>query len=99
MVSWYIGMKHDWEINTGSYGKWFRKYLPAELWRSFEKTYSGYEYEEMWDAVFGASQLFRKIGVEVAEILGYEYPVQDDERVSEYLKKVRTLPKDASSYD
>lgn len=69
MVSWYIGINHDWKINTGSYGKWFRKHLPAELWGLFEKTYAGYEYEEMWNAIFEGSQLFRKIGVEVAEVL------------------------------
>jgi aminoglycoside 6-adenylyltransferase len=98
MVSWYIGINHDWKINSGSYGKWFRKYLPAELWRSFEKTYAGVEYEEMWSAIFEAGQLIRGIGVEIADKLGYEYPLQDDKRVTEYLNKLRMLPKDASSY-
>jgi aminoglycoside 6-adenylyltransferase len=98
MLSWYIGVKHDWSINPGSYGKWFKKLLPVELWEAFEKTYAGVDYQEMWAALFEAGRLVRRVGVEVAEALGYEYPIEDDARVSEYLKKVSVLPQDAESY-
>ena len=73
--------------------------MPAELWASFEKTYAGSDYGEMWAAIFEAGRLFRKIGSEVADDLGYTYPRQDDERVTAYLKRVSTLPGDADSYD
>ena len=99
MLSWYIGIHHNWQSNPGYYGKWFQQYLPAELWASFEKTYAGFEYAEMWTAIFEAGRLIRQIGVEIADNLGYVYPLQDDERVTAYLKQVSTLPKDANSYD
>lgn len=99
MLSWYIGMHHDWQVNPGDYGKWFRRYLPAELWASFERTYAGYEQAGMWAALFEAGGLIRVIGPEIAQHLGYTYPFQDDARVTAYLQRVSTLPRDADSYD
>jgi hypothetical protein len=39
------------------------------------------------------------VGLELAGDLGYTYPLEDDGRMNEYLRRVRDLPKDASSYD
>jgi len=97
-LAWYIGMNHDWHINTGKAGKWFKRYLPEELWESIEKTYAGRDYEEMWEALFEAVRLMRKIGVELAEGLGYKYPKEDDEKVNEYMEKVHSLPKETKGF-
>jgi aminoglycoside 6-adenylyltransferase len=97
MLSWYIGMNYNWSINSGIYGKWFKRYLPPELWESLEKTYTGTDYGEIWDALFEAGRLFRRIGTALADNLGYVYPIGDDQRVTVYLEIVRVLPKDAVS--
>ena len=98
MLSWYIGLHHHWQSNPGNHGKWFRHYLPIDLWLSFEKTYAGYSYAEMWESLFEAGRLIRQIGLEIVDNLGYTYPFQDDQRVTAYLKQVRQLPKDASTF-
>jgi aminoglycoside 6-adenylyltransferase len=98
MLSWYIGVNHNWSINSGLYGKWFKESLPVELWKSFEKTYAGVDYREMWDSLFEAGCLVREIGIEIADALGYDYPMEDDRRVTEYLRKVCSLPKDAEAF-
>ncbi|HEY5586596.1 MAG TPA: aminoglycoside 6-adenylyltransferase [Ruminiclostridium sp.] len=95
LLSWYIGMNHNWCINTGKWGKWFKGNLPVELWNSFVKTYSGTDYNEIWESLLEACRLVRKIGVEVADTLGYEYPLEDDNRVYGFLQRVCSLPKDA----
>ena len=69
------------------------------LWDSYEKTYAGADYQEMWASLFKAGRLVRRIGVEVADALGYHYPMEDDTRVTEYLKKVCALPKGADTLD
>jgi aminoglycoside 6-adenylyltransferase len=99
MVAWYIGTRHAWRINPGGYGKWFKKLLPLDLWESLVKTYAGVDYDEIWESLFEAGRLFRTIGVEVASMLGYANPMEDDQRVTEYIKRVRSLPKDATSFD
>jgi len=98
LVSWYIAVHHDWRIDSGLYGKWFQASLPTELWASLERTYAGADYGEMWEALFEAGSLVREIGVEVADALGYDYPLEDDRRVSAYLKKVAALPRDAEDF-
>lgn len=97
LLEWYIGMNHNWEINIGTYGKWLEKLLPIEFWDSYKKTYAGYDYEEIWYSLFEAGKLARLVGIEIANHLGYEYPNDDDERVTEFLHKIHNLPKDATS--
>lgn len=50
---------------------------------------------DIWESLFEAGKLVRRIGVELADNLDYEYPIEDDKRVSGFLERVRSLPKDA----
>lgn len=99
VLAWYAASQHDWAIGTGKFGKWLKQFLPAEVYESLEKTYAGVDYEETWDALFEALRLTRKMGIELAEELGYQYPIEDDCRTVQYLQHVRSLPKDAISFD
>lgn len=56
-----------------------------------KKTFAGANYEEIWDSLFEAGRLARILGEQIADNLGYNYPIEDDERVTEYLTKVRFL--------
>lgn len=95
MLTWYIGVKTEFSINPGKFGKYYQKYLEPELWEMLLKTYADASYESNWEALFAAGELFRKIALQVADHFGYEYPTGDDERVSAHLRHVRSLPKDA----
>ncbi|MFU8771731.1 MAG: aminoglycoside 6-adenylyltransferase [Anaerolineales bacterium] len=44
-----------------------------------------------WWALFATIELFREVGVEVANKLGYDYLSQLDARVMVYLNKVKGL--------
>jgi aminoglycoside 6-adenylyltransferase len=99
MLAWYAAMQHNWALNTGKFGRRLKYYLPPEIWESYVKTYAGAGYDETWEALFEALCLVRKIGLELADNLGYDYPLEDDRRMNEYLRRVRDLPRDAGSYD
>lgn len=99
MVNWYVAMQHDWKINTGKFGKRFGKLLPPDQWQALLATYAGSGEEENWQALLNAVQLMRKMSIAVAEDLGYTYPMDEDERVTLYLQKVKNLPSDAQSFD
>ena len=99
MIAWFIAMQHDWNINAGKMGKKFGKLLPSDLWQELLLTYPGIEEEEIWQALFKAGTLMRKVSIPVAESLGYVYHDQEDERVTAYLQQVMHLPKDAQSFD
>jgi len=41
-------------------------------------------------------ELFRRTGKSVAQHFGFNYPADDDAKVSAHLKRVRVLPPDAA---
>lgn len=95
LLEWYAAMQHGWAISTGAYGKWLQKFLTPEVWDLFTRTYAGAEYEEIWEALFAACHLARRVSVPLAEHLGYAYPFEDERRMVAYLQRVRTLPPSA----
>lgn len=99
LLSWYAAWQHDWALDTGKFGKWLQRFLPAEVWQAYLQTYAGAGEAENWEALLAALALVRRVGQELAAALGYAYPLEDDQRMIVYLRTVRALPKDARSYD
>jgi aminoglycoside 6-adenylyltransferase len=95
MLAWHVGLKTRFTRGPGKAGKHLRQCLEPELWAMLEKTYSDAGYENTWDALFAACDLFRTAANVVARRFGFDYPRGDDERVSAHLKHVRFLPKGA----
>jgi aminoglycoside 6-adenylyltransferase len=48
--------------------------------------------------LFTTIALFRKVALQVGEQLGYEYPNELDERMMNYLQKVKNLDAGAESF-
>ena len=99
LLSWYVGIQHDWKVNVGKCGRWHNKYLSQSLFNEFKATYSGASYEQIWTALSNAGKLIRQVGTEVAHDLGYTYPLQDDINVTDYIKKVKEFKKDATGFE
>jgi aminoglycoside 6-adenylyltransferase len=91
MLEWKIGLDHHWSVPVGSLGKGLRKRLPPEIWSQLEKTYAGVGIEENWDALFRTMALFHQIAMEVGIGLGYEYPLDLDQRVTAYVQKMQAM--------
>ena len=96
MVKWHIGTQNDFSVNVGLWGKHFKKYLPENLYDMYIKTYSDANYENLWDAIFSACELFRTIAPAVASQLGYVYDKQEDDNMTAYLTKIRN---ESNDYD
>lgn len=92
ILEWRIELDHEWSIRPGAYGRGLERRLPADIWSELAETYVGPEVEENWDALFRTTALFRRMATEVGDALGYAYPLDVDEAVSDYLEKVRQLP-------
>ena len=95
MLKWYIGVQSGFSADAGKLGKYFEKHLPLGLWEAYAKTFADAEYDNIWRALFAMGDLFRKTATQVAQQFDYEYPSDDDERVTAYLRHVRDLPYDA----
>ena len=95
MLNWYIGIKTEFSISPGKYGKYFQQYLEPELWDQLMATYADAGYDHTWDSLTQIGQLFRWVSRNVADHFGFEYPQAEDQNVSAHIAHVRKLPKDA----
>ena len=99
ILSWHIGFEYDWQVNVGKCGKWLKLSLKKDLYDEFISIYSGTDYYDIWEKLFEAGVLIRKIGMELSDEFGYTYPMEYDINVSEFIRKIKTLPNDAQSFD
>ncbi|WP_024831698.1 aminoglycoside 6-adenylyltransferase [Ruminiclostridium josui] len=87
MIEWYIGTKTEFSVSVGMWGKYFKMYLPKELYQLYTNTYSNYEM--LWTAIFTACELFRTVASEVGKHFGYVYNQSDDDNMMKYLIKMK----------
>lgn len=97
MLTWYVGMKTNFQKSPGKMGKYLDQCLEPELWKLLLHTYADDRYEKNWDALETMGELFRCTARPVAAHFGFAYPFGDDERVSAHIRHVRGLPKDAEA--
>ncbi|MDE7193259.1 MAG: aminoglycoside 6-adenylyltransferase [Oscillospiraceae bacterium] len=89
MTDWYIGAENDFKVSAGKMGKYYKKYLPEELYKMYAATYSDSDYDNIWNAVFTACELFRRLAESVAGKFGYTYNITEDENIIDYMNKVK----------
>ena len=89
MVDWYIGIKNDFTVSAGKMGKFYKKYLPANLYEMYTHTYSDSDYNNIWASVFTACELFRLLASEVAIFFDYTYNNEEDENMMKYIYFVK----------
>lgn len=99
MLVWHYEIDHGWAVKPGPYGRRLKLWLRPDLWAELEKTFTGPELDANWDAMFRMIDLFRRVAVEVAGLLGFSYPYDMDRRASAYLHKVRRLDHGARSFE
>lgn len=86
MLEWYIGTEHGFNISAGKNGKYFKKYLPPEIYARYAATFSGADYADIWRAIFVMCDLFREVALAVAAHFSFEYKQEDEDGSREYLK-------------
>ena len=96
MLTWYFGIKTGFKKSPGKLGKYIRNDVEPELWLDLEKTYSDSNFDNIWESLFTMGSLFRRVANEVASVYGFKYPQGDDKNVTEYLWRIKNLPRDAT---
>jgi len=96
MLTWYFGIKTGFKKSPGKLGKYIKNDVEPELWLELEKTYSDSNFDNIWESLFTMGSLFRRVWYEVASVYGFKYPQEDDKNVTEYLWRIRNLPRDAT---
>lgn len=96
LLSWYVGYQHNWQVDIGKNGKWLQRYLPENIWYSYCSIFATTDYENIWKALFAATEMVDTIGKYLACELQYQYPNRQAEDVLRYLHKIHLLPPDAT---
>lgn len=91
MLEWRMELDHNWSATIGSLSKGLKKKLSSELWSELEATYAGAHVEDNWASLFRTMLLFRKVAMEVGEALGYDYPLDLDQRVTAYVQNMQRM--------
>lgn len=98
VIAWWIGYDHDWQINSGKLGKWYRNFLEPQIWHRFEKVYDTATYPDLWASLFRALELMNELGPILAQRLDYQYPHKDAKMVKTYLQRIVELPAGVSDF-
>lgn len=89
MLEWRVECDQGWSVPVGALGKGLKKRLSPAIWSQLEESYAGAGTEENWTALFRTIALYRQVACEVAEHLGYTYPHDLDQRVTNYTLRMR----------
>jgi aminoglycoside 6-adenylyltransferase len=91
MLEWRMERDHGWSEPAGNLGKGLKKRLPTGVWEELEGTYAGAGIEDNWEALLRTMAFFRRVATEVADDLGYDYPLDLDRRVTGYVRAIKDL--------
>jgi len=94
MLQWKVGTETNFTLSVGKNNKYLNKYVDEDIWKQLLNTYPTGDYQEAWGALFTMIKLFDQVGLEVGNKLGFPYPLEEANKVKEYLRHVSTLPGD-----
>lgn len=89
MISWYIGIITDFNVSAGKMGKYFKRYLPSDIYEQYLSTYSESNPNSMWDAITNICNIFSSLALQVAEHFSFDYNKQDEENMRLYINNVK----------
>ena len=94
LLSWHLGITHNWEVNIGLEGRYLKTLLTEDLWNKVLATFSGSKVVDNWKAIYAACNLVRELGNEIADKLDFVYPFEQDITIINYLKKIENMSKE-----
>jgi aminoglycoside 6-adenylyltransferase len=88
IIEWHIGTETDFSVSFGKGGKYMSKYLPADIYGKILLTYSDAKPQNNQAAILIMAELFGSLASQSAAKLNYEYNIDEEISVMEYLKNV-----------
>ncbi|MFJ7952085.1 aminoglycoside 6-adenylyltransferase [Lysinibacillus sp. NPDC096418] len=89
MLEWKVGIETNFSLSVGKNSKYLKSYLDNDIWERLMRTYPNGDYEQVWNSLFETINLFEQVAIEVANILEYQYPSKDSNKVKQYLTKTQ----------
>lgn len=87
MVAWKVGVEHNFSVAFGKAGKFLKNYVSEDFYQKIGMTYSNFESEENWNALFVMAELFQDSSNFVANALGFTLNQTEARNVMAYLNE------------
>lgn len=88
MLNWKIGIENDFEVSTGSFNKYLKKYISGEDMKKLHSIFPNGEYDDIWEKLFVMYDFFHKIEKSVRTFYNFETDENEIIRVRCYLEKM-----------
>ena len=89
MINWHIGVQHGFAAFTGKDGKYFKNFLPPEVYAQYAATYSDSHYANIWKAIDIMCDMFPPLALSVAAHFGFVYHQDEENGMREYIKMIK----------
>ena len=89
MLNWKIGIEHGFDITTGHFNKYLKRFLSADEMKRVQGIFPNGEYEDMWDKLFLIYDYFHELEAVVAERFDFPIDIMEAKRVRVFLKERR----------
>lgn len=86
MISWKIGIEHNFNVSFGKAGKNIPRYCSNEFYKEVLQTYSGHQSTENWQALVKMAGLFTQLSDEVSSNLGFTLNKTERDNTLAYIK-------------
>ena len=86
MTEWHAHAMHGCNYDTWFRGRFLEKWADSRVVEGLHSAFAHYDVDDLSRALIEELKLFRWISQETAEKLQYQYPVEADEHVTEWIK-------------
>ena len=91
MLRWHIYLCSGKPADMGILDCNMEKLLEVELFELYKKIYPDAEYKHIWNALEAVSELWRKVGVSVAESCGFNYPYNTERDMLAFITRLKEI--------
>jgi aminoglycoside 6-adenylyltransferase len=91
MLEWCMAIEHDWQLKPGLFMRRIETCLRPDLLEDLAQTYGGIQPDELWQSLYRTRDLMRKVALEVAALLGFQYPQGIEEKAMAYVAEIRQM--------
>jgi aminoglycoside 6-adenylyltransferase len=82
MIEWRAQARANWDLNTWFLGKNLREWAGDDVWPALDGVFGRFHQAAGWEALLATLALFRRLGQEAADLMGYGYPQQMDDHIA-----------------
>ena len=90
MLEWHACARNGWDYDTWDRGRFLEEWADPRAVVALREVFGRYDADDTWRALFASMELFRWLATETATSLGYRYPVEVDQHVTDWVTGFRS---------